>query len=82
MNKCPICEKNNIQHRLSDDGRIKTLLGGDFNYYEDGVFHCHDPNTCKTGYKCSNGHVFVETSIQKCPSCDFGGVISVEEIIL
>ena len=68
--KCPECDAT----RVYDLGSRSTLMGFT-DYYENGLFHSHNPNIITNLYKCSNGHVFEIKYRTKCCSCDFGGLI-------
>ena len=48
--------------------------GGEAYWDEDGVMHRHDPNQTTAGYRCSNGHEWVERTLSQCPApeCDYG----------
>lgn len=68
--RCAECEKSGQTPRqIYPLGSRSTLLGGNFSYYEDGEFHSHDPNAVTTGYRCSRGHEWSETSHRPCPTC-------------
>jgi len=40
-------------------------------YYENGVYHNHDPNRHSTSYECSNGHWVGISSYVSCPAGDY-----------
>lgn len=81
--KCPQCIAEGKKSTVSSDGSMSTLMGFMTWCDEDGNTHQHDRNKVTTGYKCSNGHVFVSVrNGSPCPSypnnCDFDG--GMEEI--
>lgn len=60
---CPEC--GNV---LSHGGTSNTLVG----YYSEPP-HNHDDNCYKREYRCSNGHRFLVSKQNKCPTCDWVG---------
>ncbi len=68
--KCPECDAT----RVYDLGGRSTLIAF-CPYYENGIYHSHDPNINSNMYRCSNGHMFEIKSYTRCPSCDYGGLI-------
>jgi hypothetical protein len=69
---CPECERLNQKSRVYPGGSSTTLLGGNFYFRdEDGVTHHHDPNRIRDSYRCSKGHLWEESYIQPCHSCDW-----------
>ena len=72
--KCPECEKAGEKSCVYPQGSSRTMLMGCEYYDEEGRYHQHDPNVTTTGYRCSNGHEWVEKHIAKC-WCEEGKVI-------
>lgn len=70
--KCPECVKEGKRSTVSQGMSMTTCMGWAPFYDEDGNYHSHDPNRHETAYSCSNGHYFGESSVVKCPSCDYG----------
>jgi len=70
--KCPKCQEEGKKSTVQSLGGRKTLLGWGPKYDEEGVFHSHDPNTCTSYYKCSNGHEFIVQGKPLCPNCEYG----------
>lgn len=70
---CPECERIDQRSEVYDLGSSTTLLGGSFAFRgEDGKQHFHDPNTIRTEYRCSKGHIFGAVGKHPCPAgCDF-----------
>lgn len=68
--RCKICVEQGLKSTFYPGTAHSTLLGGDFNYYDsDGNYHMHDPNTITQEFSCSNGHRYLESRKQKCPTC-------------
>ena len=64
--KCSACEKEGKRSIVQQGGTFSTLMGVHQYYDEDGKYHCHDPNTHTTSFRCSNGHDFGESRNNEC----------------
>ncbi len=69
---CATCKNEGRTSKVYCEGGSVTLLHCPPFYDEAGVYHSHDSNRRTTGYRCSNGHMWAESSYAKCPSCDWG----------
>jgi hypothetical protein len=70
---CPECQETGRKSIVYvGSSASKTAYYYPF-YDEKNVYHHHDGNTVTTLYTCSNGHEFQETTIRKCPGCDWPG---------
>ena len=70
---CKKCEEQGLKSKVYINGGMSTTLMGSTPYYdEDGNWHNHNPNTLTSRYYCSNDHIWQETYIGNCDSCDYG----------
>lgn len=67
--KCEECVAEGERSTVTSLGGMSTLMGFRPYYDEDGNYHVHDPNTTTSGYRCSRGHQFVESTLSPCPTC-------------
>ena len=72
--KCPTCVEEGERSRVEIRGRGSTMLGWYPGYDENGVLHEHNPNTFRTGYRCSRGHAWETKRKARCPApgCNYG----------
>lgn len=68
---CKECQTAGLkQGRIYTEGGSVTCM--DWTpYWEEGVYHSHDPNKHEEGYSCSNGHTWVESRYASCPAKDY-----------
>jgi hypothetical protein len=74
--RCTECVESGVASKVYDCGATRTCMGGGGPYWdEEGVRHQHDSNTTTTGFRCSQGHMWVTKSMQACPApgCPYGG---------
>jgi hypothetical protein len=64
--KCPECVKAGQRSEVYDLGSSTTLMGVHAYYDENGQHHYHDPNKTTTGYRCSKGHEWSDTTRNFC----------------
>jgi len=69
---CPACQREGRKSKVYSMGSARTMLGWNTYHDEEGVYHSHDPNEVKTGYRCENGHMFDVIWRAECPNCDYG----------
>lgn len=65
--KCPKCEAEGEKSKLFVGAGYTTLAAVQTFYDEDGTYHSHDLNTCRTAYECSRGHSFTLSEVKSCP---------------
>lgn len=66
--KCSDCVKEGKASKLyPPTGDFSTAMGSHPYYDEKGRYHRHDPNLHSEEWSCSNGHRWVESSIDACP---------------
>jgi hypothetical protein len=63
---CPQCQESGLKSKVFVGGSSTTLMVTQTYYDEDGKFHHHDPNTTTTNYRCSEGHVWIDSERGKC----------------
>ena len=64
--KCPECVAEGKKSRVTVGMGYQTAMYCAPFYDEEGRFHNHDPNATTTGYTCSNGHRWQETTRSRC----------------
>jgi hypothetical protein len=64
---CEQCQKEELKSRIDLlPMGVRTAMGWQDFYDEDGKFHCHDPNVTTFNHKCSNGHEFSKSQKETC----------------
>lgn len=54
---CQRCKDEGKKSKVYSLGVSRTLMSFSPYWDENDVFHSHDPNSVREGFKCSNGHV-------------------------
>jgi hypothetical protein len=67
--RCPTCEAAGQKSRVYPGMTSTTCMGSQRYWDEEGVYHCHDPNTTSQRFSCSNGHVWGKSTTYECPGC-------------
>lgn len=68
---CKDCEREGkSQPRIYDQGGISTCMFVD-SYWENGIYHSHDPNKHTARFSCNNGHSWVDWYYARCPAGDY-----------
>jgi hypothetical protein len=65
---CAKCMEEGKKSRVSSQGGTVTLMYCKPYWDEDGAYHHHDSNIHTTGFKCSEGHSWIERSHGVCPA--------------
>lgn len=72
--KCPECQKDGEKSKVYvPTCGMRTLMGWQSFWDEDGNYHSHDLNTTTTIYSCSRGHEWTVKSKDPCqvPGCEW-----------
>lgn len=71
---CETCKGEGEKSSVTCHGAVTTCMGYYPYWDEDGVYHNHDPNSTRSIYKCSRGHEFSKTQLNRCPAkrCGWG----------
>ena len=76
---CEECEKTGVDYAVKLLEHGDYMIGGTHIFMgKSGNLHCHDPNTYRAEFECSNGHQFSITHQSQC-WCQVFGIIDPAE---
>ena len=71
--KCQKCVNAGLKSIVYAHNALQlTLMAFQPFYNEDGIYHCHDPNTHSESWSCSNGHGWFRKWQNACPAPNCG----------
>lgn len=64
---CEQCKQEGKRSQINVGGAgVSTAMAVRYFYDEEGRYHAHDPNSLTITFRCTNGHSWSNTEVDKC----------------